>query len=159
MSTTSPVGAAGAEASPPSEAAAAGVVASRAGSALGAASAAGGAAAVAESPPSEPLALVAVAARRCWAGSVVGRDLGQDCSDADRVAFGGVDLDHGAGRRGGDLCVDLVGRDLDEDLVGLDSLPLLLVPLKDGALGHRFAHLRQGDLHCGVDRHVSEHGL
>ena len=30
------------------------------------------------------------------------------------------------------------------DLVGLDGVALLLVPLEDGALGHRLAHLRAG---------------
>ena len=87
--------------------------------------------------------------------AVLGGDLGEDRADAHGVAFGDVDLDHGArgGRR--DVGVDLVGGDLDEGLVGLDRVPLLFVPLQDGALGHRLAHLRQGDLHCGVDRHCS----
>jgi hypothetical protein len=57
----------------------------------------------------------------------------------------------GGGR--GDLGVDLVGRDLDQRLVGLDAVALLLVPFEDGALGHRLAHRGQGDLHCRIDRH------
>src|SRR3712207_8034415 len=48
-----------------------------------------------------------------------------------------------------DLCVDLVGGDLDESLVGLDAVALLLVPLQDGALGDRLAHLRS-------EEHTSE---
>jgi hypothetical protein len=45
-------------------------------------------------------------------------------------------------------------RDLDENLVGLDRVALLLVPLEDGPFGHRLSHLREGDLHCRVDRHI-----
>ena len=91
--------------------------------------------------------------------AVLGGDLGEHGSDAHGVALGDVDLDHGPAGGRGDLGVDLVGGDLDEGLVGLDRVPLLLVPLQDGALGHRLAHLRQGDLHCGVDRHCSEFRL
>jgi hypothetical protein len=96
---------------------------------------------------------------RCGRRAVLGGDLGQHGPHIDGVALDGMDLDHGpaGGRR--DLGVDLVGGDLDEDLVGLDGVPLLFVPLQDGALGHRLAHLRQGDLHCGVDRHCSEFRL
>ena len=56
-----------------------------------------------------------------------------------------------AGR--GDLGVDLVGRDLDERLVGLDRVALLLVPLEDGALGHRLAHRGQRHLDRRAGRH------
>ena len=63
-------------------------------------------------------------------------------------------FDDGSGDRRGDLGVDLVGRDLDERLVGLDVVALGLVPLEDGALGDRLAHRRQRDLNCGGDGHL-----
>ena len=87
--------------------------------------------------------------------AVGGRDLGEDGADVDGVALGEVDLHDGSGGRGGDLGVDLVGRDLDERLVLGDRVALLLVPLQDGAVGDRLTHRRHGHFHRRVDRHVS----
>ena len=84
--------------------------------------------------------------RRGRGAAVGGRDLGEDGADADGVALGGVQLDDGAGDRGGDLCVDLVGRDLDQRLVCRDRVPLRLVPFQDGALADRVTHRRHDDL-------------
>ena len=97
----------------------------------------------------------AVAGRlRGAAGAVaVGGDLGEHGADGHGVALGGVDLHDGAGGRGGDLGVDLVGRDLDEGLVLGDRVALLLVPFQDGALGDRVAHRRHDDFDRRVDRH------
>ena len=77
-------------------------------------------------------------------------------ADLDGVAVGDVDLHDGSGDRRRDLGVDLVGRDLDERLVGLDAVTLGLVPLQDRALGHRFAHRGQRDLDCRGDCHRGE---
>jgi hypothetical protein len=68
-------------------------------------------------------------------------DLGDD-------AFGG----------GGHLGVDLVGRDVDDGLLGLDVVPHLLAPFEHRALGDRLAHLGHGDLHGGA-RHQGTHTL
>jgi len=64
-----------------------------------------------------------------------------------------MDLQQGARGGRGDLGIDLVGGDLDEDLVDLDRVTLLLVPLEDGPLGHRLAHGGHGDLRRGVHCH------
>ena len=56
--------------------------------------------------------------RRGRRGAVRGSDLGEHGADVDRVALGGVHLDDGSVDRRGDLRVDLVGRDLDQGLVG-----------------------------------------
>ena len=64
------------------------------------------------------LGSAASARRRGRRGAVRGSDLGEHGADVDRVALGGVDLDDGAVDRRGHLGVDLVGRDLDQDLIG-----------------------------------------
>ncbi|MDQ0944048.1 hypothetical protein QFZ67_005753 [Streptomyces sp. V1I1] len=46
--------------------------------------------------------------------------------------------------RGRDLGVDLVGRHLEQGLVGLDSLALGLQPARDSALGDALAERRKG---------------
>ncbi len=91
--------------------------------------------------------------RRRSAAVLARGDLREHRADADRVALGDVQLDDGAGQRRGDLGIHLVGGDLDEDLVFRDLIPLLLVPLQDGALGNRVAHLRHGHFDRGVNRH------
>jgi hypothetical protein len=82
-----------------------------------------------------------------------GGDVGEDRADGDGVALGGVDLRHGAGGGRLDLGVDLVGRDLDQDVVLGDLIALLFMPLQDGAFGDRVTHLRHGHLDRGVNRH------
>src|SRR5699024_2099356 len=69
-------------------------------------------------------------------------DAGDDGSDVDGVVFLSEDLNDGAGDGGGDLCVDLVGGDLEQWLVNLDGIADSLQPLGDGALGDGFAEFR-----------------
>jgi hypothetical protein len=98
---------------------------------------------------------VAAAAVRRSAVAGADRDLGEHGAHLHGVALCGVDLHDGPARWRGHLRVDLVGRDLDEDLVRLDGVTFLLVPLQDGAFRHRLAHGGQGDLdRCGFDGHV-----
>ena len=97
----------------------------------------------------------AVAIRRSTIAGA-GRDLGEHGAHLHGVALGEVDRHDGSARGSGHLRVHLVGRDLDDDLVGLDGVTNLLVPLQDGAFRHRLAHGGQGDLNrCGFDGHVS----
>ena len=53
----------------------------------------------------------------------------------------------------GHLGVDLVGRDLDDRLVGLDAVTDLLRPAGDRALGHAHAHLGHHDIDDGSCGH------
>ena len=75
-----------------------------------------------------------------------GRDDREPRADGDRLAFGDEDLldDAGAGAR--HLGVDLVRRDLEQRLVGLDRLAFLLQPLEDRPLGDGDAHLGHDDV-------------
>jgi len=75
-----------------------------------------------------------------------------------RVAVVGEDLAHDPGRRRRYLRVDLVGRDLDDRLVGLDVVADLLRPAGDGALGHAHAHLRHYDIDDGSCGHGAAPG-
>ncbi len=91
-----------------------------AGSASGACSvsAAGSVAVTAPLPPAgAPLPAAAPIAV-----AVAGSDLGQYRSDRDGVTLGGDDLHDRAGDRGGDLRVDLVGRDLHDRLISGDGV-------------------------------------
>jgi hypothetical protein len=55
------------------------------------------------------------------------------------------------------LGVDLVGRDLEQRLVGLDMLALGLQPLRDRPLGHGDAHLRHDDVDGGFGSHGDQY--
>ena len=66
--------------------------------------------------------------------------------DLDRLALRDEDLRHDAARGARDLGVDLVRRDLEQRLVGLDLLALLLEPLRDRPLGDGDAHLGHHDV-------------
>src|SRR5207248_10951286 len=66
---------------------------------------------------------------------------GQQRADRHRVALLHLDVLEGARDRRWDLGVDLVGLDLDEQVVLLDLLAGLLQPFPDRALGHRLAKL------------------
>ena len=68
----------------------------------------------------------------------------------DGLVLGNEDLGQGAGRRGGDLGVDLVGGDLEQRLVDCDVVADGLQPLGDGAFGDAFTECREGY----VSRHV-----
>ena len=61
--------------------------------------------------------------------------------DLHRVAFGKFDLGEDSAGRGGNLCIYLVGGDLEQRLVPLHRIAWLLQPLGDGALKNRLAHL------------------
>ena len=67
-------------------------------------------------------------------------------ADGHRLALLNEDLldDAGAGAR--NLGVDLVGRDLEQRLVGLDRFTLLLQPLEDRPLRDGHAHLGHDDV-------------
>jgi hypothetical protein len=80
-------------------------------------------------------------------------DLPQHRADLDGVVRPGVDRGEHSGGGRGDLGVDLVGRDLDDRLLGLDAVADPLAPFEDGPLGHRVAHLGHRDLDRGALRH------
>ena len=84
-----------------------------------------------------------------------GRCVGHDReagADLDRLALGHEDLGHVSRGRRGHLGVDLVGRHLEEWLVGVHALADLLQPARDGSLGDRLAELRHRHVHS---RHPS----
>ena len=62
-------------------------------------------------------------------------DDGEVGADGDGVVLLGEDLLEGARHGGGDLGVDLVGRDLEQWLVDLDAVTDVLQPAGDGPLG------------------------
>ena len=76
-------------------------------------------------------------------------DAGEHRADVDRLALLDEDLADDAGRGRRHLGVDLVGRDLEQRLVGLDRVADLLGPLRDRALRDGDAHLRHDDVDCG----------
>ncbi len=80
--------------------------------------------------------------RRCGASAARSRlEAGERLADLDDVVGLDERLEDGAGDGGGDLGVDLVGRDLDDRVALGDLVARLLVPLEDDALGDRLAHL------------------
>src|SRR5581483_2410879 len=91
-----------------------------------------------------------------WRGRGGGSFAAQACkhgADRDGLAFLHEDLrdDSGCGRR--HLRVDLVGRDLEQRLVGFDLIADLLQPPRDRPLGDAHAHLRHDDVDCGSCAH------
>ena len=82
-------------------------------------------------------------------------DLAELRPDVDGLAFLDEDLRQRPGRRARHLGVDLVGRDLEQRLVGLDVLALLLEPARDRALRDGHAHLRHHDVDCGLRGHAT----
>ena len=93
-----------------------------------------------EAPASAPPPPVSITAMRVFTGTV-------------SPSPANSSLHHARGR-GGNLGVDLVGRDLDDRLVGLDRLADRLGPAGDRSLGHAHAHLRHDD----VDKSSCCHG-
>ena len=93
--------------------------------------------------------------RRLSGAVATGRtaDLAELGSDSHRFAFLDEDLRERPAARGRDLRVDLVGRDLEQRLVGIDVLALLLQPLRDRPLGDGHAHLRHHDIDGGFGSH------
>ena len=107
-------------------------------------------------PGPRAAAVASAAAGRGWRRSL--GDAGADaaCSpaspivaddrvDRHRLALVDLDLEKRPRDRGGDLGVDLVGRDLEDRLVALDRVADFLEPLGDGALGDGLAHLGHDD--------------
>src|SRR6266480_1359054 len=80
------------------------------------------------------------------AAPAVAADHGELRPDVDRRALLHEDLRQDAAAGARNLGVDLVRRDLEQRLVGLDLLALLLEPLGDRALGDGHAHLRHDDV-------------
>ena len=79
---------------------------------------------------------------RCGDGRASVRlDVGHNRADFDGLAFRDNNLNEGAGCRRRDLCINLVGRDLQDRLVTLDGVANLLHPLRNCALGNGLAHL------------------
>ncbi len=76
----------------------------------------------------------------------LGRDHRELRADLDRLAFLDEDLGEDADAGRGHLGVDLVGRDLEQALVGGDLLADLLEPLRDRSLGDGHAHLGHDDV-------------
>jgi hypothetical protein len=72
----------------------------------------------------------------------------------DRLALLDEDLRQGAAPGARHLGVDLVGRDLEQGLVGLDVLALLLEPAGDRPLRDGHAHLRHDDVDSGLRGHA-----
>src|SRR5690606_25845347 len=66
----------------------------------------------------------------------------------DGLTLGDEDLEDGAGHRRRNLGVDLVRRDLYEDLVLLNCVSDLLGPLEDGSLGDRLPELGHRNRRC-----------
>src|SRR5207244_8528537 len=81
------------------------------------------------------------------------RDHGELRPDVDRLSLADEDLLDDALGRARYLGIHLVGRDLEQRLVGGDVLALLLEPLRDRPLRDGDAHLRHDD----VDRGPSSH--
>ena len=79
-----------------------------------------------------------------WAAPGADLHARDDLAHRDRLALLGEDLGDRARRGGGQLHVDLVGRDLDDGLAVLDGVADLDRPLEDRALGDRLA-ARGGD--------------
>ncbi|GAQ72144.1 hypothetical protein T45_03889 [Streptomyces turgidiscabies] len=71
-------------------------------------------------------------------------DEGQLGADLDGLVLGDLDGREDAGDGRGDLGVDLVGRHLQQRLVGLDALALGLQPPGDSALGDALTERRKG---------------
>ena len=87
----------------------------------------------------------------CRRGPAAGAaDDGELGAHRHRLVLADEDLADGAGDRGGDLGVDLVGGDLEQRLVDLDLVALGLQPAGDGALGDRLAE--RGHRHGGPAR-------
>ena len=103
-------------------------------------------------PLSSPRDVVQAPAGPAGASSML--DLAQDGPDGHGLVGLDEDPDERAGDGRGHLGVDLVGRDLEQRLVGLDLVADLLVPLEHRSLGHRIAHLGHGDLHGGAGFHL-----
>jgi hypothetical protein len=77
---------------------------------------------------------------------------GERSADVHGLAFGDEDLLDHSGCRRGHLGVDLVGRDLNEELVLCDRVAFLLEPFRDGSFDDGLAELR----HLYLGRHQAE---
>ncbi len=91
--------------------------------------------------------------RRSGRGREIGREHGDPGLHIDGRALGDEDLDHHAGGRRRNLRIDLVGRDLDDRLVGLHGVSNLLEPTRDRSLGDAGPHLGHNHINRARDRH------
>ena len=91
--------------------------------------------------------------RRCG-DRAFGGDRREQRPHLDRLALGDEDLLDDAAARARDLRVDLVGRDLEQRLVGGDRLARLLEPLRDRPLRDGNAHLGHDDFDRGSRGHL-----
>ena len=73
-------------------------------------------------------------------------DDGQHCAHIHRVPLRYAYLRQDTGSRGGDLRVDLVGGDFEEQLVALHPISDLLEPFRDGSLGDGLTELGHRDV-------------
>jgi hypothetical protein len=83
---------------------------------------------------------------RCSGGLAGIADHCQGGPDFSGLVLRDDDLENGAGDRGGDLGVDLVGGDLHDGLVDLDGVADLLQPSGDSAFGDAFTQCWEGDI-------------
>jgi hypothetical protein len=85
------------------------------------------------------------------------RDLSADPAeqrpDLDGLALLDEDLGEDARARARHLGIDLVGRDLEQRLVGLDVVADRLEPLRHRPFGDGDSHLRHDDVDCGTGCH------
>uniref|UniRef100_E6Q3Q8 Uncharacterized protein n=1 Tax=mine drainage metagenome TaxID=410659 RepID=E6Q3Q8_9ZZZZ len=70
----------------------------------------------------------------------------QHRADGERLSLGNEDLGDDAGGRSGNLDVDFIGGYIDERIACGDGIADFHAHFDDRALGHRFAHLGQGDV-------------
>ena len=88
---------------------------------------------------------------RC--GGQVGRQHGDARADVDRHALGDQQLHHDASGGRGHLGIDLVRRDLNDRLVGLNGVANLFEPAANRAFGHTRPHLGHYHVHIARDCH------
>ena len=88
---------------------------------------------------------------RC--GGEIGRKHGDARANVDRHALGDQQLDHHASTGRWHLGIDLVCRDLNDRLVGLNGVADLLEPAANRSFGHTRPHLGHYHVHIARDCH------
>ena len=92
---------------------------------------------------------------RCssWFSREIRRQHGDTRANVDRHALGDQQLHHDASGGRWHFGIDLVRRDLDERLVGLNGVAYLLEPAANRAFGHTRPHLGHYHVHIARDCH------